>query len=139
MSHPRFDRDRMLLYVVLLSALVGIVLYAIVYMTVAVYGPLNEQGQIVARAALFVTLGTLVVALSLALTAHSPALSTQLSGAGWFLVFGGAALLFPAWGLSPANVPGLSSFGGYAGALFLLLSGALLLQAERGAREREQT
>ena len=137
MSRTRLDRDRMLLYTVLLSAIVGIVLYAIVYVTVATYGPLNEQGLLVGRVALFVTGGTLGIALVLALTARSAALATTLSGSGWLVVFGGAALLFPAWGMSAAGVPGLSAFSGYAGALFLVIAGTLVVQAEHTARERQ--
>ncbi|HLF26200.1 MAG TPA: hypothetical protein VJG32_07685 [Anaerolineae bacterium] len=140
MNPPGFDRDRMLLYAVLLSALVGIVLYATVYLTLAVYGPLNERGMLLGRVALFVTVGTLGLALVLALTARSASLSSAaLSGSGWFLVFGGIALLFPAWGVSAAAVRGLSAFGGYAGAIFLVLAGGLVLQAEHAARDRQGT
>lgn len=137
MEAPRFDRDRMLLYAVLLSALISIGLYATVYATLAAYGALNETGVLVSRVALFVAGGALGLALVLALTARSTSLSsTALSGWGWFLIFVGAALFFPAWGVSATRVPSLSSFGGYAGAIFLLLAGALLRQAETAVRER---
>jgi hypothetical protein len=137
MYQSGLDRDRMLLYTVLLSALASLALYAVVYLTLVQYGGLNEAGITVGRVALYVTVGTLAVALTLALTARSASLSsTALSGSGWFLVFGGVALLFPAWGVASAGVPGLSGFGGYTGAIFLILSGGLLLQAERAARER---
>ncbi len=140
MDPPRFDRDRMLLYAVLLSALISLGLYVTVYLTLVLYGGLNETGLLVSRVALFVAVGTLGIALPLALTARSASLSsTALSGSGWFLVSGGIALLFPAWGISTTSVPGLSGFGGYAGAIFLILSGGLLLQAERSARERHDT
>ncbi len=138
MDRPRFDRDRMLLYTSLLSALVALGLYAAVYLTAAVYGGLNESGVLVSRVALFVTGATLAVSLVLALTARSTSLSSAaLSGSGWFLVFGGIALLFPSWGASTSTVPGLSAFGGYAGSIFLILAGGLLVQAERTARERQ--
>ena len=140
MDRPRFDRDRMLLYAVLLSALTSLGLDVTIYLTLALYGGLNETGVLVGRVALLVAIGTLGIALPLALTAHSASLSsTALSGSGWFLVAGGIALLFPAWGVSTVSVPGLSAFGGYAGAIFLILSGGLLLQAERAARERRDT
>ena len=141
MTSSRFDRDRMLLYAVLLSALIGIGLYATVYLTLAVYSTgLNTTGLLVSRVALFVCAGTLGLSLVLALTARSASLSSAaLSGSGWFLAAGGIALLFPAWGVSATTVPGLSGFGGYAGAIFLILTGGLLMQAERTARERKDT
>jgi len=133
----RFDRDRMLFYAVLLCALVSVGLYAVVYLTMAFYGLLNDTGLLIAHVALFVTCGALGIALVLALTARSPSLSSaSLSGLGWVLVLGGLALLFPALAASRADIPGL---GGTAGAIFLTLSGALLLQAERAARDREDT
>lgn len=140
MEQPRFDRDRMLLYATLLCALVSIVLYATIYLTMATYGPLNTEGLLFARVALFVTIGTLGLALVLALTARNASLSgASLSGAGWFLVVAGIAMLFPAWGMSnaPTPAPGVTGFGGFAGAVFLLLAGGLLVQAERSVRERQ--
>ena len=137
MEKSRFDRDRMLFYAVLLCALVSVGLYAVVYLTMAFYGLLNDTGLLIAHVALFVTCGALGIALVLALTARSPSLSSaSLSGLGWVLVLGGLALLFPALAASRADIPGL---GGTAGAIFLTLSGALLLQAERAARDREDT
>ncbi len=139
MDESRFDRDRMLLFATLLSALASIGLYVTLYVTMAVYGGLNATGLLIGRVALFVSGGTLIVALVLALTARNASLSSAaLSGSGWFLVFGGIALLFPAWGASMAETaaPGVTGFGGYAGAIFLVLSGGLLAQAERSARER---
>ncbi|MGH6960082.1 MAG: hypothetical protein ACREE7_06340, partial [Dongiaceae bacterium] len=109
------------------------------YVTMAVYGGLNASGLLIGRVALFVSGGTLIIALVLALTARNASLSSAaLSGSGWFLVFGGIALLFPAWGASMAETaaPGVTGFGGYAGAIFLVLSGGLLAQAERTVRER---
>ena len=137
MEKSRFDRDRMLFYAVLLCALVSVALYALVYLTMAFYSSLNDTGLLIAHVALFVTCGALGIALVLALTARSPSLSSaSLSGFGWLLVLGGLALLFPALAASRADIPGL---GGAAGAIFLTLSGALLLQAERAARDREDT
>ena len=139
MDQSRFDRDRMLHFATLLSALASIGLYVTLYLTMAFYGGLNDSGLLIGRVALFVSGGTLIVALVLALTARSASLSsTALSGSGWFLVFGGIALLFPAWGASIAETaaPGVTGFGGFAGAIFLALSGGLLVQAERTVRER---
>ena len=135
MEKPRFDRDRMLFYAVLLCALVSVAMYALVYLTMAVYSSLNDTGLLIAHVALFVTCGALGIALILALTARSASLSSaSLSGFGWFLVLGGLALLFPALAASRSAIPGL---GGAAGAIFLTLSGALLLQAERAVRDQE--
>jgi hypothetical protein len=142
MEQPRFDRDRMLMYTTLLGGLVSIGFYVTLYLTMAIYGALNSTGILIGRVALYVATGTLGVSLVLALTARNTSLlSASLSGWGWFLVFGGIALLFPAWGLSmaPEAVPGVSGFGGYAGAILLILSGGLLAQAERTVRERQET
>ena len=140
MNRRGFDRDRMLMYTTLLGGLVSIALYVVLYLTIASYGALNESGLLVGRVALFVAGGVLGIALVLALTARSPSLSSaSLSGWGWFLVFGGIALVFPAWGASGAQpaVPGITGFGGLAGAIFVLLAGSLLVQAERTVRERQ--
>lgn len=141
-ERPSFDIDRMLLFTTLLSALVGIGLYIVLYLTMAGFGTLNLSGHLMGRVGLFVTCGTLLIALALALTARSGTItSTSLTGSGWFLVFGGIGLLFPAFAASAAqeSVPGLTGFGGVAGALFLLMAGSLLLQAERTVRERGGT
>ena len=142
MEQNRLDRDRILLYATLLCALIGIGLYVTVYLTLAMYGPLNTSGLLIARVALLVSVGTLGLALVLALTARSPALAdAALSGAGWLLVFCGISLFFPAMGASVAttSAPGATGFGGVAGSVFFLLAGGLLVQAERTARERRDT
>src|SRR3972149_9373228 len=103
MNRSGFDRDRMLMYTVLLGGLVSIGLYVTLYLTMAIYGPLNLSGILLGRVALFVAGGTLGIALVLALTARSASLSgASLSGWGWFLVFGGIAMSFPALGTSTA-------------------------------------
>ena len=142
MEQQGFDRDRMLMYTVLLGGLVSIGLYVTLYLTLAIYGPLNPSGILIGRVALFVAGGILGIALVLALTARSASLSSaRLSGWGWFLVFGGIALLFPTVAASTTSeaVPGLTGFGGFAGAIFVLLAGGLLVQAERTVRERRET
>ena len=127
----------MLLYAVLLCALVSVGLYAVVYLTMAVYSSLNETGLLVAHVALFVTCGALGIALVLALTARSSSLSSaSMSGFGWLLVLGGLALIFPALAASRSAIPGL---GGMTGAIFLTLSGVLLLQAERATHDQGDT
>jgi len=138
MDQPRSDRNQMLLIATLLCAAIGVGLYATVYLTMAIYGPLNTDGLLLARIALFVAAGTLSLALVLALTARRAAPpGAALSGAGWLLAFCGISMLFPAWGASIAatSAPGATGFGGFAGALFFLLAGGLVMQAEHGARE----
>jgi len=141
-EQPIFDRDRMLLFATLLSALVAIGMYVILFLTMAGFGALNTSGLLLGRVALFISAGTLILALALALTARNITISSgALSGSGWFLAIGGVGLLFPGWAASASQiiVPGLTGFGGIAGALFLILSGGLLLQAERTVRERNNT
>ena len=141
-EQPAFDRDRMLLFATLLSALVAIGLYVTLFLTMAGFGVLNPSGQLLGRVALFVSAGTLLLALALALTARNVTISSgALSGSGWFLAIGGIGLLFPGWAasVSTTSIPGLTGFGGVAGALFLILAGGLLLQAERTVRERNNT
>jgi hypothetical protein len=129
----------MLLFATLMSALVAIGLYVTLFLTMAGFGALNPSGQLLGRVALFVSGGTMLLALTLALTARNVTISSgALAGSGWFLAIGGIGLLFPGWAVSasPTTIPGLTGFGGIAGALFLILAGGLLLQAERTVRER---
>jgi hypothetical protein len=139
MNNPRVDGDRVMLAATLLSGFIGLGIYLLVYLTIMGYGMLNATGLAYARVGLYVTAATLLLSLYLALTAHSRALTAPgLSGVGWFLVAAGVMLAFPAWGASigVSVVPGVTSFGGVAGAMFLVIAGSALLQAERNARDR---
>ena len=139
MSSSRLDSDRAVLVAALLTGLIGLGVYFVLFLTVMQYGQLNINGQILERIALLLTAATLLLSLYLALAARSRALATPaLSGIGWFMVAAGIMLAFPALGGSAAfaNAPGVQAFSGVAGALFLIIAGAGLLQAERNVRER---
>lgn len=142
MNSNRIDSDRVILAAAMVLASIGVGLYAVLFLTVLAYGQLNISGQILERLALLLTAATMLLALYLALAARSRALvSTALSGAGWFMIAAGLMLAFPALGGlgSFADAPGVQAFSGVAGALFLTIAGAGLLQAERTVRDRTQS
>jgi hypothetical protein len=141
MSTSRLDSDRVVLVAAFLTGLIGLGLYLVLFLTVMQYGQLNLNGQIVERVALLLTAATLLLSLYLALAARSRALATPaLSGVGWFMIAAGVMLAFPALGASSAfaAAPGVQSFSAVAGALFLIIAGTGLLQAERNVRDRSQ-
>ena len=81
----------------------------------------------------------MLLAIYQALAARNRTLTTPaLSGVGWFLIAAGLILAFPALGgtIGLSTVPGVTTFGGVAGAMFLIIAGSALLQAEHNARER---
>ncbi len=142
MNSTRLDSDRVILAAAMVIGLVGVGLYVVLFLTVLTYGQLNISGQIVERLALLLTAATMLLALYLALAARSRALtSPALSGAGWFMVAAGVMLAFPSLGgmSSFAAAPGVQAFSGVAGAIFLIIGGAGLLQAERNVRERAES
>ena len=142
MNSNRFDSDRVILAAAMLIGLTGVGLYVVLFLTVLTYGQLNISGQIVERLALLLTAATMLLAMYLALAARSRALtSPALSGSGWFMVAAGFMLAFPSLGglSSFAAAPGVQAFSGVAGAMFLIIGGAGLLQAERNIRDRVQT
>lgn len=139
MNNSRVDSDRVVLVATFLTGLIGLGCYLVLYLTVMQYGQLNDAGRAFSWLALILTAATLLMAIYLALAARSRALiSPALSGAGWFMVAAGLVLAFPAVGgtVGFLRAQGLSTFNGVAGALFLIIAGAGLLQAERNARER---
>lgn len=141
MNNSRVDSDRVVLAATFLTGLIGLGCYLVLYLTVMQYGQLNATGRAFSWLALCLTAATLLMAIYLALAARSHALtSPALSGTGWFMVAAGLMLAFPALGgtIGFGNAPGISSFSGVAGAMFLLIAGAGLLQAERNARERSE-
>ena len=142
MNSTRLDSDRVILAAAMLIGLIGVGLYVVLFLTVLTYGQLNISGQIVERLALLLTAATMVLALYLALAARSRALtSPALSGAGWFMIAAGFMLAFPSLGglSSFAAAPGVQAFSGVAGAIFLIIGGAGLLQAERTVRDNAQS
>ena len=139
MTSSRQNSDRVVFTAALLTGLIGLGLYLALFLTVLQYGQLNLSGQLVERIALLLTAATLLLSLYLALTAHSRTpITPALSGAGWFMVVAGVLLACLALGGSTAlaNAPGVQAFSSVAGALFLIMAGAGLLQAERNVRER---
>ena len=139
MNNSRVDSDRVLLAATLLSGFIGLGIYLVVYLTLMQFGRLNANGQAYGRVGLYVTAATLLLSVYLAFAARSRALTTPaLSGVGWFLIAAGVILAFPALGgtIGLSLVPGVTVFGGVAGAMFLIIAGSALLQAERNARER---
>ena len=141
MGDSHVDGDRVLVAAPLISGLIGLGIYLIVYLTLMRYGTLNDNGKAYARVGLYVLAGTLLLSMYLALAGRSRALTTPgMTGLGWFLIFAGLLLAFPALGgtIGLNTVPGVTSFGGVAGAMFLIISGASLLQAERNARARHE-
>ena len=141
MKDSHVDPDRMLFTAVLISGFVGLIIFLIVYATMLQYGILNENGKAYARVGLYVLAGTLVLSLYLALAAHSRSLTTpSMHGLGWLLIFGGFILACPALGgtIGLKVIPGVTSFSGVAGAMFMIISGSSLLQAERNARDRNK-
>jgi hypothetical protein len=142
MTSSRLDSDRVVLVAAMLTGLIGLTLYFVLFLTVMAYGQLNVSGQVIERLALLLTAATMLLAMYLALAARSRALTTPtLSGIGWFMVAAGVMLAFPALGGSTsfAAAPGVQAFSGVAGAMFLIMGGAGLLQAERNVRERAPT
>lgn len=141
MKDSQTDSDRMLYAAVLISGFVGLIIFMLVYLTMMQYGTLNENGKAYARVGLYVLAGTLILSLYLALAARSRSLTTPgMKGLGWLLIFGGFVLACPALGgtIGFKVISGVTSFGGVAGALFMIMAGSSLLQAERNARDRNQ-
>jgi hypothetical protein len=137
MSDSQTDSGRALVVATLATGLLGLGLFLVILLTVMQYGQLNQAGQAIVWAAVLLTAVAMALGLYLALTARSRALASPgLSGAGWFLVSAGLVLVFPALGASVgfAAAPGVSTFSTTAGAMFLIIGGAGLLQAERAAR-----
>ncbi|HZY43904.1 MAG TPA: hypothetical protein VFF70_04065 [Anaerolineae bacterium] len=141
MKDTHVDSDRMLFAAVLISGFVGLIIFLLVYTTILQYGTLNENGKAYARVGLYVLAGTLILSLYLALAARSRSLTTPgMQGLGWLLVFGGFILACPALGgtIGLKVIPGVTGFSGVAGAMFMIISGSSLLQAERNARDRNK-
>ena len=142
MNSTNLDSDRVILAATMIIGLIGVALHVVLLLTVMAYGQLNVSGQIVERLALLLTAITMLLALYLAFAARSRALtSPALSGAGWFMIAAGVMLACPALGGFNAftAAPGVRAFNAVAGAMFLIIGGAGLLQAERNVRERVHT
>ncbi len=134
MSEPRADGDRVVLAATIILAAISVVLYGIVYMTLFHYQMLNDTGRTVAIVALVISALAMLLACYLALTDRGRSLaSPNLSGLGWILICGGLMIGAPALGIEAA-LPG-NGTGGVPAALFLMIAGAAVLQAERNYRQ----
>ncbi len=134
MSESKGDNGRVVFAAAIILATISVVMYFVVFLTLAVYKMLNDTGRAFSIVALVLSAIVMLLACYLALTNRNRALtSSGMSGLGWALVCGGLIIGAPALGLDAA-FPG-SSTGGVAAALFLFISGAAVLQAERNARQ----
>ncbi len=137
MSESRIDSDRVVLATTIILAAVSVVMYFIVDLTLFQYQTLNDIGRSVALAAMVISALAMLLACYLALTNRSRSLASPgLSGLGWVLICGGLMIGAPALGTEGA-FPGVST-GGVPAALFLIIAGAAVLQAERNNRQAAQ-
>ena len=137
MSESRSDGDRVVLATTIILAVISVVMYFIVYMTLFQYQMLNDMGRAFAIAAMVISALAMLLACYLALTNRGRSLASPgLSGLGWVLICGGLIVGAPALGLEGA-FPGIST-GGVPAALFLIIAGAAVLQAERNNRQAAQ-
>ncbi len=134
MSEARADNDRVVLATTIILAMIGVAIYIIVYLTLFQYQMLNDLGRAFAIAALVINALAMLLACYLALTNRGRSLTSPgMSGLGWVLICGGLMIGAPALGVEGA-FPGIST-GGVPAALFLIIAGAAVLQAERNNRQ----
>jgi peptidoglycan/LPS O-acetylase OafA/YrhL len=137
MSESRSDGDRVVLATTIILAVISVVMYFVVYLTLFQYQMLNETGRAFAILAMVISALAMLLACYLALTNRGRSLaSSGFSGLGWVLICGGLIIGAPALGLEAA-FPGIST-GGVPAALFLIIAGAAVLQAERNNRSAAQ-
>ncbi len=134
MNESRRDSDRVVFAATMTLAVISVALYLTVFLTLFRFGELNDTGRAVAIVALVISAISMLLACFLAMAGRNRTLTTTgLSGAGWVLVCGGIVIGAPALGLD-MNRAG-SSVGGVPAALFLIIAGAAILQAERNVRQ----
>ena len=134
MNESRADSDRVVLATTIILAVVCVVMYFVVYLTLFQFQMLNNTGRTVAFVAMVISALAMLLACYLALTNRGrPLASASLSGLGWVLICGGLMIGAPALGIEGA-FPGIST-GGVPAALFLIIAGAAVLQAERNNRQ----
>jgi NADH:ubiquinone oxidoreductase subunit 4 (subunit M) len=137
MSESRSDGDRVLLATTIILAVISVVMYFIVYLTLFQYQLLNDTGRTFALVALVLSALAMLLACYLALTQRSRSLASPgLSGLGWVLICGGLMIGAPALGIEGA-FPEVST-GGVPAASFLIIAGAAMLQAERNHQQAAQ-
>jgi len=137
MSELQTDGDRVTLAATIILAVISVVMYFIVYLTLFQYQMLNDTGRAFSVVALAISALAMLLACFLALTNRGRSLASPgLSGLGWVLICGGLMIGAPALGIEGA-FPGVST-GGVPAALFLIIAGAAVLQAERNHRQGAQ-
>jgi hypothetical protein len=137
MSESRSDGDRVVLATTIILAVVSVTMYFIVYLTLFQFQTLNDTGRAFALGAMIISALAMLLACYLALTSRGRSLASPgMSGLGWVLICGGLMIGAPALGLEGA-FPGIST-GGVPAALFLIIAGAAVLQAERNTRASGQ-
>ena len=133
MSESRADNDRVVLATTIILAVISVAMYFILYFTLFQYHMLNDTGRAFSVVAMVISALAMLLACYLALTSRSRSLaSPSMSGLGWVLICGGLMIGAPALGIEAA-FPG-SGFSGVPAALFLIIAGAAVLQAERNMR-----
>ncbi len=134
MNETQRDSERIVFVAMLLLCLISTAMYLIIDLTVFRYGQLNGDGRTFASIALISSAIAMLLACFLAFTSHNPAwTSAGMSGLGWILICAGLVVGAPALGLELGK-PG-NSFGGIAAALFMIIAGAAILQAERNLQK----
>jgi peptidoglycan/LPS O-acetylase OafA/YrhL len=134
MSQSRLDGARVVLAITIVLAVISVVMYLVIFLTLFQYGFLNDTGRAFSLIAMVLSAIAMLLACYLAFTSRNRALTSPgLSGLGWAVICGGLMIGAPALGVSAA-FPG-NSFGGVPAALFLIIAGAAVLQAERNARQ----
>ena len=137
MSESQTDGDRVVLATIIILAVISVVMYFIVYLTLFQYQMLNDTGRAVSVVAMVISALAMLLACYLALTNRGRSLASPgMSGLGWVLICGGLIIGAPALGIEGA-FPGIRT-GGVPAALFLIIAGAAVLQAERNTRASGQ-
>ncbi len=136
MDESRHDSDRIVLAAIIILAVISVAMFLIVFLTLSRYGMLNDTGRAFAIIAMVISATSMLLACYLAVAGRGRELTTTtMSGIGWVLICGGIVIGAPALGLE-MNAVG-SSFGGIPAALFLVIAGAAILQAERNVHQAE--
>jgi hypothetical protein len=134
MNESRRDSERVVFVATLLLCLISTAMYLVVFLTLFRYGMLNNDGRTFAVVALVISALAMLLACFLALTSRSPAWATAgMSGLGWIPICTGLIVGAPALGLE-LGTPG-NSVGGVPAALFMIIAGSAILQAERNLQQ----
>jgi peptidoglycan/LPS O-acetylase OafA/YrhL len=137
MSESQSNGDRVVLAATIILAVISVMMYFIVFLTLFQYQMLNDSGRAFSVVAMIASALAMLLACYLALTNRGRSLASPgLSGLGWVLICGGLMIGAPALGIEGA-FPG-NSTGGVPAALFLIIAGAAVLQAERNNRQAAQ-